>query len=66
MKKILIIGGAGFIGSHLSKQLLEKGCEVTVMDNLFTGNKSNSDFHRAINVTKNIPAIHIIHKITRT
>ncbi len=41
MKKILITGGAGFIGSHLAKELLEKGYEVTVMDNLFTGNKSN-------------------------
>lgn len=41
MKKILITGGAGFIGSHLAKKLLEQGNEVTVMDNLFTGNKSN-------------------------
>lgn len=41
MKKILITGGAGFIGSHLSRRLLAKGNEVTAMDNLFTGNKSN-------------------------
>lgn len=40
-KKILITGGAGFIGSHLTKKLLDKGHEVIVMDNLFTGNKSN-------------------------
>ena len=41
MKKILITGGAGFLGSHLSKRMLEEGNEVTAMDNLFTGNKSN-------------------------
>jgi UDP-glucuronate decarboxylase len=40
-KKILITGGAGFIGSHLTRKLLSLGYEVTVMDNLFTGNKSN-------------------------
>ena len=41
MKKNLITGGAGFIGSHLARRLLALGDEVTVMDNLFTGNKSN-------------------------
>ncbi|MBL7114207.1 MAG: SDR family oxidoreductase [Kiritimatiellae bacterium] len=41
MKKILITGGAGFIGSHLARRMLNLGHEVTVMDNLFTGNKSN-------------------------
>jgi UDP-glucuronate decarboxylase len=41
MKKILITGGAGFIGSLLARRLLDLGNEVTVMDNLFTGNKSN-------------------------
>jgi len=41
MKKSLITGGAGFIGSHLARRLLAAGNEVTVMDNLFTGNKSN-------------------------
>lgn len=41
MKKILITGGAGFIGSHLARRLLDLGNEVAVMDNLFTGNKSN-------------------------
>jgi dTDP-L-rhamnose 4-epimerase len=33
-KKVLITGGAGFIGSNLALQLIEKGCEVTVLDNL--------------------------------
>jgi UDP-glucuronate decarboxylase len=41
MKKVLITGGAGFIGSNLAKKLLDKGYEVFVMDNLFTGTKQN-------------------------
>lgn len=40
-KKCLITGGAGFIGSQLARRLLAQGCEVTVIDNLFTGSKSN-------------------------
>lgn len=39
--KILITGGAGFIGSHLSKKLLNEDNEVLCVDNLFTGNKDN-------------------------
>ena len=41
MKKILVTGGAGFIGSHLCKFLLEKGETVFCLDNFFTGNKHN-------------------------
>ena len=41
MKKILITGGAGFIGSHLSKKLLNEGNEVICLDNFFTGSKKN-------------------------
>lgn len=41
IKKALITGGAGFIGSHLAKRLLDENYEVTVLDNLFTGTKSN-------------------------
>lgn len=40
-KSILVTGGAGFIGSHLCKFLLEKGDEVICVDNLFTGKKRN-------------------------
>lgn len=39
--KILITGGAGFIGSHLSDVLLAQGHEVVVLDNLFTGSRRN-------------------------
>ncbi len=41
MGKILITGGAGFIGSHLCDFLLEKGHYVVCMDNFITGNKAN-------------------------
>ncbi|WP_160069605.1 UDP-glucuronic acid decarboxylase family protein [Sphingobacterium bovisgrunnientis] len=40
-KRILVTGGAGFIGSHLCERLLELGCDVVCMDNYFTGSKSN-------------------------
>ena len=40
-QKILITGGAGFIGSHLSKRLLDDGHDVLCVDNYFTGTKNN-------------------------
>lgn len=40
-KKILITGGAGFLGSHLCERLLDQGHEVLCVDNLFTGTKRN-------------------------
>ena len=39
MKTILVAGGAGFIGYHLSRYLLNKGYEVICLDNLYTGQK---------------------------
>jgi UDP-glucuronate decarboxylase len=41
MKKILVTGGAGFIGSHLCRRLLQDGEKVICLDNLFTGSKKN-------------------------
>lgn len=41
MKKILVTGGAGFIGSHLCKRLLQQGEKVICLDNLFTGTYDN-------------------------
>lgn len=41
MKRILITGGAGFIGSHLCERLLNEGNEVISLDNYFTGSKRN-------------------------
>lgn len=42
-KKILVTGGAGFLGSHLIDRLLDSGHEVLCVDNLFTGTKQNID-----------------------
>ena len=41
MKRILVTGGAGFLGSHLCERLLNEGNEVICLDNYFTGNKRN-------------------------
>ena len=41
MKRILVTGGAGFIGSHLCGRLLEAGNEVICLDNFFTGSRQN-------------------------
>ena len=40
-KRVLVTGGAGFIGSHLCERLLKEGCEVLCLDNLFTGEFKN-------------------------
>ena len=41
IKRVLVSGGAGFIGSHLCRRLINDGCYVICMDNLFTGSKRN-------------------------
>jgi len=59
--RILVTGGAGFIGSHLCKFLLSQGNEVICLDNFFTGKKRN-----ILHLLKN-PKFHIIpHDITDT
>jgi UDP-glucuronate decarboxylase len=39
--RVLVTGGAGFIGSHLCDRLIEMGCDVICLDNLFSGSKDN-------------------------
>ena len=53
MKKALVTGGAGFIGSHLTEALVARGIQVAVLDNLSSGKEANLrsvreriDFHR--------------------
>lgn len=41
MKRVLVTGGAGFLGSHLCERLLQKGYDVICMDNLITGSAEN-------------------------
>ena len=44
MKKVLITGAAGFLGSHLSERFLNDGFQVFGMDNFITGSKKNIEF----------------------
>ena len=39
MKNVLLTGGAGYIGSHVANFLIDKGCKVTIIDDLSTGSK---------------------------
>ncbi len=52
MKKILVTGGAGFIGSHLVKRLTEQGNYVTVLDNLLRGNKLEKHILNSVRFVK--------------
>ena len=40
-RRVLVTGGAGFLGSHLCEKLIERGCDVLCVDNYFTGDKEN-------------------------
>jgi len=42
-KRVLVTGGAGFLGSHLCERLLGEGCEVICVDNFYTGSRRNVD-----------------------
>src|SRR5919199_3065305 len=69
-QKVLITGGAGFIGSHLSELLLERGHEIYALDDLSTGNNRNistlagrRDFHLVVDSVL-APAVvsELVHK----
>src|SRR6187455_2242201 len=62
--RVLITGGAGFVGSHLSEALLDRGDEVYVLDDLSTGSidnishlKTNPKFHYTIDTVTNEPLL---------
>src|SRR3990170_2339142 len=62
--RVLITGGAGFVGSHLSEALLERGDEVFILDNLSTGSfdnvvhlKGHTRFHYTIDTVTNEPVL---------
>ena len=40
-KRVLVTGGAGFLGSHLCERLIAQGNDVVCVDNYFTGRKDN-------------------------
>jgi UDP-glucose 4-epimerase len=61
-KKVLVIGGAGYIGSHVVKALLENGFAVTVYDNLSTGQECNL-FDKAEFVRGDIADEALLHKV---
>ncbi len=50
MKNILITGGAGFIGSHLTSRMVKEGYNVTVLDNLLRGNKLDKEIASSVNL----------------
>ena len=50
MKKAIVTGGAGFIGSHLVEKLLESGYSVLVLDNFITGNPANLNKHKNLSL----------------
>ena len=62
--RVLITGGAGFVGSHLAEALLDRGDEVFILDNLSTGSienvvhlKGNPRFHYTIDTVSNEPVL---------
>lgn len=56
MEKVLLVGGAGFIGSHLANELVEKGYDVVIVDNLLLGTKENIKHLTKDNLIKFIEA----------
>ena len=58
-RRVLISGGAGFLGSHLCEQLLERGCQVLCVDNFFTGARHHIELlldHRRFELLRPIVA----------
>ncbi|MBO5647529.1 MAG: SDR family oxidoreductase [Kiritimatiellae bacterium] len=60
IRKALVTGGAGFLGSHLCRRLLAEGYEVTALDNLFTGTRTNIE-----DLLDNSRFSFVLHDVTR-
>ena len=66
MKKIFVTGGAGFIGSHLVKHLINDGNEVTVLDSLLRGNKIDKDIFEKITFVKDdVRNFEVVKKLSK-
>ena len=66
MKKILVTGGAGFIGSHLVERLVSEGHEVLVLDKLLRGNKIKKSILKDINlVNGDVRDYELVKKLTK-
>ena len=63
---ILITGGAGFIGSHILKRLLDEGKRVTIFDNFSTGKRENLAFLKAFDSSAYQPKVGFEEGLKRT
>ena len=65
--RVLITGGAGFIGSHLAERLLARGDQVVVIDNYATGRRDNLTPHDYLTVVEgSIADAALVHRLCRT
>ena len=65
-KKILVTGGAGFIGSHLVDKLLENNNQIRVLDNLLKGNKLSKSSKKCIEfINGDVRDIHTMDKVLK-
>ncbi|MBL7999472.1 MAG: SDR family oxidoreductase [Candidatus Kapabacteria bacterium] len=67
MKKVLITGGGGFIGSHIVDEAVRRGCEVNVLDNFSTGRRQNlQHLTEKINLIEgDLRSYHTVHEAVR-
>lgn len=66
-KRILVTGGAGFVGSHIAERLVQIGAEVVILDNFSTGKMSNLDFIKedVEIIMGQVEDYHDVEKVTR-
>jgi len=66
MAKVLVTGGAGFIGSSLARALLERGDDVRILDNFSTGDRANLDGLDVEIVEGELRSYERVHNAVRT